>query len=160
MSKLKFSGRVRLVIALLSLVSSVGCGSASVGKFDSIFAGSDERSVMLSQRLDKFHRAVYWGSVNEVTEYVMPDKQLTFISDLKKQRKEQQFVDFEVSQVDFTDPEKNNADVEVKVRFFKVPTYVVETRREIQHWEFDRFDGGWKLRDVEPAADDADTARS
>jgi hypothetical protein len=66
----------------------------------------------------------------------------------KQNRQKERMVDLNVSDVVF-DGTTGDAVVEVQIRYFEEPRYVVNTRVEKQTWDYHRFGGGWLLHDIE-----------
>ena len=106
-----------------------------------VTAGEQKRTQLLNERLTKFNRALYWGSINEAMLYVKSENRSDFYRKVKKQKKEEQLVDYDISDVFLEENDK--ALVEVAVRYYKVPHYIVKTREERQVWEFYPLNGGW-----------------
>lgn len=116
-------------------------------------ATSKSRVALLNERVSAFNRAMYWSDqiklANMVTAKVRPE----IGRRLKARRKTENLVDMEVQNIEL-DAENMNAEVEMLTRFFKVSHNVVKERIEKQTWAFFRFEGGWKLTDIEQISEE------
>ena len=75
------------------------------------------------------------------------EKQKEVLDRAKFNRRDERLVDLDIENITLNDD--GTADVEVKVRYFRTPSYLVETRRERERWDFSRLGGGWFLENVE-----------
>ncbi len=110
-------------------------------------AGDESKEEMLNTRVESFHRSVYWGKVDDAKLFVKKEKQKEVLDRAKFNRRDEKLVDLEVENITLN--EDGTADVDVKVRYFRTASYVVETRRERERWNFMRLGGGWFLENIE-----------
>ncbi len=137
---------ISLFICALGLLS--GCST-----MNQMTAGPADRQQLLTELLPKFHRSVYWAQFEQAAAFVTPEARAEFVSKNESARRKENLVELEIDNVEFG-PEAETAQVDVVVRYFKNPTYMVESRREQETWKFTRGDG-WlyhSAKDLGPAA--------
>lgn len=138
-------------LALFGLLSaSVGCSGLGP-----IAAGDREKAVMLNQTLATFQKASYWGAVDEASVMVAKEALPRFMEQAHKDQRKQKLVSIKTDSVTFGQ-DMSQADVMVRVKYFKIPSYVVQTRVEKQLWAFERLSGGWKFFDRAVVTEEAD----
>ena len=115
-------------------------------------AGPQNREQLLQSQLPVFHRAVYWGKLDEAMEFVDPAIRSSFISRQQSTRRAENLVEMNVDKVEFAEDSKS-ATVDVIVRYFRKPQYLVKERREQETWAFSRADG-WQYRGAEVVIED------
>jgi hypothetical protein len=114
-----------------------------------------DRMALLPDRVATFNHAMYWGRSQDALTFALPESR----SDLSKAMKEaakyqERIVETKVDNIEF-DEDGTNATVEVTVRAFRVPVYVVNDTAKRQRWVFS-LTNGWQLAGIdEGAADDA-----
>ncbi len=146
------------LILVLAFLAFTGCTTMSY--VESAIAGPRKKRDLLVKDVESFHQHLYWGSPDLAANHVTPEERSSFISKHRKRREKERFVDMEVESIEAQE-EPWDADVFVRVRYFRIPTYIVETRRERERWQFNRFSGGWEfmgstvLRDDEEADEGA-----
>lgn len=139
-----------LCLVLLACALS-GCLGATLSTLEDLTAGQGKRISSLNQAVAKFHKAVYWDTGYEAAKFVAPEAQATFANKFRSSpdglyQDKEKLVDINIEGVEF-DPEVNRARVEVLIKYFKVPQYVVQTRKQSEIWSYHRMDGGWLLSD-------------
>ena len=139
----------RGLVAALScalVVSASGCILVPfVQAFKEVGATEGDRMALLPEQIKKFNAAVVFGNRMEAMSCVSTDSQGKVGSELKDNTEEERIVDSKVNNVVWADNARQ-ATVEMKVKYFKVPVYVVNTRVEEQRWAFNVGEG-WKLTD-------------
>jgi hypothetical protein len=116
-----------------------------VQAFKEVGATEGDRMALLPEQIKKFNSAVVFGNRMEAMQYVSTDSQEKIASGLKDNTEEERIVDSKVNNVVWADSARQ-ATVEIKVKYFKVPVYIVTTRVEEQRWAFSVGEG-WKLID-------------
>ncbi len=142
-------GRIGTLAAAL-LVS--GCSTLS--SLDHITMGKSSREAELQLAVDHFCKAYYWGSTGELAQYVEDGAWRDFATKFNQHRKGERLVDLQVENVDFDDNSRS-AQVDIKVRYFKEPTYLVQQRVDKQTWNFHRLDGGWRFHKLDIGQDES-----
>ncbi|MFN8389265.1 MAG: hypothetical protein U0136_03140 [Bdellovibrionota bacterium] len=139
--------KVRNLIARgLLFIGAVVC-AAGCTSMQRMTAGETDRQAMLSELLPKFHRSVYWGKFDEAAEFVDPLARQTFIQRNVANRKTENLVELQLDNVEYG-PNAQSATVDVLVKYFKNPTYMVETRKEQETWRF-TTGAGWQYLGAE-----------
>ena len=100
---------------------------------------------LLSEEVKKFNAAVVWGNRTEAMTFVAGESQLKLSSQFKDHSDDERIVETKVDSVEWGEAARS-ATVLVKVRYFRVPVYVVNVRKEEQQWQFTMSDG-WKIKD-------------
>jgi len=88
-----------------------------------------------------------WGKQLQALSFAEPDSQATIRQFLVQHGKDERVVESEIESIEFS-PDAYAAIVNSRVRYYRVPYYVVEERQENQEWSFS-LSGGWKIKDVE-----------
>ncbi len=109
---------------------------------------------MLEEQVMKFNRALYWGAYDEALAYVAPEVRQELVRRWKK-KGTIKVVEQNVTDVVFNEG-NDEAEVEVQVRYFKQPVYIVNTRTQQQKWRYYRMSGGWYLYQMEEKEGGAD----
>lgn len=136
-----FSCRQLISLLIFCAIFS-GCSTARLEDVVRIRRGSKQTA--LQERLERFNRARYWGGLSESVAFVKPEYQSEFIRLERNSTDIQRIVRTDITRVELT-PDGSTAEVEMVVRYFEKPTYLVKTRREGQIWSYERFAGGWLL---------------
>ncbi len=133
--------RIFVTIFLICLSSCIFAPS-----LDSIhkagFTKSD-RMQILGAEVKSFHDALFWGHVNDAIVYADQDLRSQIATEIRNRTANERIVESSVELVDFTE-DGYEAAVEVGVRYFKIPQYVVNKRVEKERWRFTVVNG-WKI---------------
>ena len=103
---------------------------------------------LLNDNVNAFHKAVYWGSPEEVAGIVAPEAQMEFLNKTRKQRRTEKLVDMEVENTIFNEG-STSATVDVQVKYYRIADYLVKTRREREKWEFSFLGRCWYYKGAE-----------
>jgi len=133
-----------LVFAGLICVTLSSCWLApSIDSIQRAGVNVSGRQKLLSETLTDFHHALFWGSTTEAMDFVSPAKSDELRILLKSHRKLGRVVESNVEFVDFSS-DAYAADVEVTEKFHDFATNSLNTRLELEKWEYS-FNEGWKL---------------
>jgi hypothetical protein len=137
-------------VYLLLLVSLSACIFAPT--IDSVRrAGLTEgsRQGLLPESLKNFNEALQWGSSQDAINYIDPEGQdiENMANQIQQLAQEEKVVESKILGIDFKE-NAFKAIVNVNVRAYKVPYYVVTDRKEKQIWKFSLSDG-WKINSRE-----------
>lgn len=122
----------KTIIFLTALIVAIGCASTAT-KYE-----------QLSERVDKFNKAVYWGMLPQAMAFVEGDNQQVLRQDLRRRIRSEKTVDMQVEEVSI-DEEGDSAEVSVVTRYYQSPSYTVMERREEQLWNYSALGSGWTL---------------
>lgn len=137
----------RLLGVLLLAALCTACSSH--GRLEDVMVvGEESLQTALQERLERFNRARYWGGLSETVAFVTPKYQRDFIQKERSNTDVQRMVRTDVLRVELVDS-GSSAEVEMEVRYFEKPTYLVKTRKEVQTWKYHRFAGGWLLTELD-----------
>lgn len=117
----------------------------AIDSFKQLGVTKSDRTALLPTTLKRFHDSLYWGKPQEAMELVVSDARPELSEELQAIAEDERVVDSKIRRVDFSE-DASNAKVQVAIKFFKVPFYIVNERRELQEWTFS-VSNGWKLRD-------------
>lgn len=140
--------------AMLLLVSACfvqqGCFLApAIDSFNKLGVTESDRKALLGERIHRFRDALYWGEPGEAIAFVLPQSRQMLEPAFRRIRKEEKIVDSRLESVEFLE-NGYKADVEMIVKYYRVPYYVVNERTEKQVWEFNMSDG-WLLSERKEA---------
>lgn len=135
----------RVVCAALLFASLAGCQVAVpfIDSFKQIGATEGDRVQLLAKSIKQFQDARYWDDQTVAMNFFLPDKRMELLQTLRRKQKDERIIESKVDDVTFTDDSKS-AEVNVLVRSYKVPYYVVNERTERQTWKFS-LSQGWQL---------------
>ena len=138
-----FATRCVWAICLLSAFIS-GCADFTTVGTRALFAGSSTKSTMLSERVKSFGQARFWQ--DETAMSAMMNSNARLNSDLlfSSNDKTEKLVEITSKKQDIFE-DSSKALVTLNVKYYKIPIYQVEERKEELLWVFDRFGGGWYL---------------
>jgi hypothetical protein len=136
---------VTLGLALGASTGLSGCVLVPfIQAFKEVGATEGDRMALLDKEIKGFNAAIVWGNHTEAAGYVAPESQLKLSSQFKDTSEEERIVDTKVTNVVWADGARE-ATVQVKIKFYRVPVYVVNTRTEEQRWAWSL--GSWKIVD-------------
>lgn len=105
-----------------------------------------DRHRLLNEKVNDFNRVRTWGESLQIVAFATNDLRPKLERSLPVKGKEK-IVETEVITTDY-EQESKKASVQARIKYFRVPYYVVEERIEKQSWEFNLSEG-WKLSDLE-----------
>ena len=109
-----------------------------------ISAGPSQREGLLSQRLDKFTRAMYFESKSDLRDYIEPVYQRAYFKTYNRRGETEDFVESDVKSIEFFN-KSNNAVALVRTKILDKSSLYVKNKYEKLDWRFYDIDGGWKL---------------
>ena len=130
-----------LFFTLIFLISSCASGNSPL---ENMLAGSSARVTALQEKVKDFHTALYWGSLEEAVINVEQTYKKEFIRKVRNFSSNHKFTNLELLSIEYNE-DITEATIHVKVKYYKIPTYIVETSITEEIWKFDRFGGGWFL---------------
>ena len=138
----------RILFLALIFLASLSLSACSVlESARNLTSGEMGRTELLTKRLNKFTKALYWGSVDDATLFVIAEKRRDFYRSKKKELKDKKMVDIEVTDVEVGE-DARTANVSVEIQYYEIPNFVVQKRMEQQEWEFRSLSGGWLYADA------------
>jgi hypothetical protein len=123
------------------------CGCFLVPAYDSFRktgVTESQRIDLLPQELKRFTEALYWGKPGEALAFVAAEHVDELREGFAVSRENIRVVESKVTDIRFNDGAQE-ADVQMTVRYYQIPFFVVKDRQEQQKWEFGLTDG-WKLK--------------
>lgn len=137
----------RAILVVVAAVTFSGCFIIPfVQAFKETGATEGDRMALLEPEARKFADAMVLGNKQLAMTVVMPESRTTISKQIRGRNEEERVVESKLDDVQYTEAARK-ATVTLKVRYYKVPFYIVKSRLEEQHWEFSMSDG-WKLRDM------------
>ncbi len=135
--KMHFLHMIKKLTILLFFLSSCSYLSKAT-------AGPAQREGLLSSRLNKFTRAMYFESISELSDYIEPVYQKTYFKNFERRGDTQDFVESKVKSLDFYS-DSNKAVAFVRTKFIDKGSLYVQNKYEKLDWRFTGGNGGWKL---------------
>lgn len=142
-----------IIFLSLVFIGGVFSGCIDFGALNTVAASPAKKAELLQKTVDDFNQDLYWGSVELASLQVDPKIRSEFQRTYRKRREKERLVDVEVENVDYA-ASGNEATITIRVQYYKIPSYVVETRKEQQIWEFGRFEGGWRYLEGKEVLED------
>jgi hypothetical protein len=113
-----------------------------------------DRMALLPDRVQSFNHAMYWGRSEDALAFALPESRPELMKSMKEAAKYQErIVETKVDFIDF-DEDGTSATVDVTVKAFRVPVYVVNDTARRQRWVFSLTDG-WQLAGIDGEIKDA-----
>jgi len=135
-----------VAVALLSVAVSGCIVVPFIQAFRETGATPSDRRALLEPETKKFSDAMMLGKRMKALSVVLPESRDDIGRQIKELGEGERVVEAKIDDVQWDD-ESMKATVYMKIRYYKVPFYIVETRMDEQHWEFSMGDG-WKLRNM------------
>ena len=86
---------------------------------------------------------------SQALEFVVPEERDRLREGIREHRmKKERIVESKVEDVIFDD-DARTADVEMTIRYYRTPVYIVKDRLEVQKWSFVGVGTGWLLSERE-----------
>ena len=144
--KLRYTA-VQIVLGLLPLALS-GCPLMVpiIGGFKQMGLTEGDRKNLLKPAVQGFQTAMGTGDLDGAIHYLQPEAielRQALIDEMRKKKHKEKVVDSKIDFMIYSDS-AHRAEVEVLVKYFEVPYYIVNQRIEKGVWEFG-LKGGWKL---------------
>jgi len=136
---------MRLVVLCLSVLFLLsGCFLAPfIGAFKDSGATQGDRERLLSLDVKRFTEAMSWGSAGPILAFVDESAQKQVQEQLNEKADTERVVESKISNVDFAN-DSFDANVLVKVKYYRIPYYIVQERKENLGWKF-TLGSGWRL---------------
>jgi len=134
------------LLVVFAAIHSSGCVLVPfVNAFKQTGVAEGDRMALLAPEVKKFSDGIAWGNKTAALEVVADQSRETISKQMRSAGEEERIWECKVDEVAWSD-NAYKAKVSVKVKYYKVPFYVVKTRIEEQRWEFS-LATGWKLVD-------------
>lgn len=136
-----------LKIFLMVLIVAAHCSGCVLVPFVNAFkqtgVAEGDRKALLAPEVKKFCDGISWGNKAAALEVVADESRETVSKQLRDVGEGERVWECKVDDVMWSE-DAYKAKVSVKVRYYKIPFYVVKTRIEEQRWEFS-LAKGWRL---------------
>lgn len=134
--------RVAILVSISAFVSGCVALAPVMQTYSQIGVSEGDRMRLLDTSLSEFSNAVYWGNANKALTFASDQAKEDLKNHIRQASKQEKVVETEVEFVDYDD-DVYAAEVDVLVKYYKVPQYVVKERRERQFWQFS-VASGWE----------------
>ena len=134
----------------------VGCVAFAplIKTYSEIGVSREDRVRLLESNVNEFHDAVYWGRSQTALSLAKEESRNELRQLIRSIRKsKQKIVESKIEFVDF-DEDAYEAEVEVLVKYYEEPYYIVRDRTEKQKWEFETA-SGWKFVTLEDSTEES-----
>lgn len=115
-----------------------------IDAFKKTGVAESDRQAMLGSDVKKFTDALVWGSQMDALSMVQPEAQSEIAKQISTLGEGLKVVDAKVNNAVFTN-DAYEAEVNLTLRFYESPYFVVKNQKESQKWVFSLSDG-WKLK--------------
>lgn len=148
----------RGIVCGLVLVGLSGCILVPiVDGVKKIGVTKSDRMALLPERVASFNHAMYWGRSEDALAFTLPESRPEIVKSMKEAAKfQERIVETKVDFIDF-DEDGTSATVDVTVKAFRVPVYVVSDTAKRQRWVFSLTDG-WQLAGIDSDGEQRDGA--
>lgn len=99
-----------------------------------------DREALLPDKIKEFHELIYWNKMTDAVGYIQGNSRQEQARALKKDVKDYHVVDSKVDFISYND-DSTSAKVDIIVRRYKIPYYIVEEITQEETWEFSTVDG-------------------
>lgn len=156
---MKICGRLAVrSISLLLALSLNGCIVPIISGFRQMGLTANSREELLQNDLQVFHAGMQRNEMQTVLNYIGDDADAGLRDqvrdELRSAKRKEKMVEAGIDFVDYSD-ESRRATVEMRIKYYKIPYYVIKERLETEEWAWHTSDG-WKLasREVKDVAAD------
>jgi hypothetical protein len=136
--------RMAMGVILLALFILSGCVALApvIETYRQLGVSSSDRAALLDKHVKDFHEAIYWGQSHTALSLADESVRVELREKIRDAHKNVKLIDSKIDFVEFND-DVNEAKVDVAVKYYKVPFYVVNEKVEQQEWKFGAG-SGWK----------------
>lgn len=106
-------------------------------------ATPSSREQLLAKDVKRFTEAVFWGNTRQALKYVDPALSPDLSAELAKYQGNRRLVEGKLIDIRFSES-SFQAEVDLLMRYYEVPVYVVKESNETQEWKYS-FTDGWKI---------------
>ena len=144
-----------LLVGALFAVGLSGCLLVPlVDGVKKIGVTKSDRMALLPEQVENFNQAMYWGRSDQALTYAVPESRTELVKSMREAAKYQErIVETKVDHIEFND-DGFEATVDVTVKAFRVPVYVVNDSSKQQRWVFSLTEG-WQLAGIDEEKKDA-----
>lgn len=136
---------ITFVALAVLLLSTSGCFLAPfISGFQELGATPSGRQQLLTDGVKKYTEALFWGNPSKALTLVDEPIREQVAADIKSFSSSKRMVESKVIDISFEDS-SYRAVVNVQLKYYEVPVYVVKDQVEQQEWMFS-FSEGWKLK--------------
>lgn len=116
----------------------------AIGSIKQAGVVESDRQELLAKEVKHYSDILSMGRPNDALVFVAADQVPTLGSELRKAMRQEKIVESAIDDVTFTN-DSYDAEVMMRVKYYKVPVYIVDERMEKQHWTFS-LASGWKMQ--------------
>ncbi|MCB0328153.1 MAG: hypothetical protein KDD70_00780 [Bdellovibrionales bacterium] len=143
-------GKPPIVLVALLLLFLLTCNGCILVPFINSAKQSgllrSDRERLLQEEVTKFHRVRFWGKSMQALGFASDEGRESVGDFLRAHSEGEKVVESAIDFVDFQE-DAYRAEVAARIKYYRVPYYVVEERIENQNWAFS-VASGWKITDV------------
>ncbi len=132
--------KVLLLLTFLFFLNSCVALAPVMETYRQMGVSEADRMQLLEQRVREFHDSIYWGRPHTALQLSDESARPDLRRRVRDRRRKEKLVDSKVDFVEFDD-DAYEAKVDVLIRFYRVPNYVVKERVETQDWRFSTVSG-------------------
>jgi hypothetical protein len=114
-----------------------------IGSFKQAGVTQSDREALLPREVKRFNDALFWGNSGPIMAMVDEAAREEIGNQVAEAADVERVVESKVLKVNYAN-DAYEADVKLKVRFYRVPFYIVQDRVEHQRWKFS-FHDGWQI---------------
>lgn len=135
---------VKLTLLIVLCCGMSGCILAPfIQAFSDAGVTEGDRQRLLSQSLRGYMEALRWSDTNAAAKYMEPQLHQALFQEARRKRGKERVVEGVVEEVIFSS-NGYEADVEILLRTYEIPVFVVKDRVEKHRWNFG-VGGGWSM---------------
>ena len=142
----KFSAWPAIKFTIVICLSVIISGCILIPAIDGvkkIGVTKSDREALLQPEVERFQEYVYWNRWQQAGSMVRDDLRNEMVKERLAKAKGYRLVDSKIDFIEF-DEDGSKALVDITIRRYKVPFYLVEEVAEQQTWEF-TISSGWKF---------------
>lgn len=136
---------MKKLFLLLFLINLTACPLIPVfDTFKQMGMTEDSRKELLPKKVKNFYNDLMSQRFLHMGQYLAEERREALLADLRKNRKDEKIIEGKIDLLDFYD-NTNRAEVEMIVRYYQSPYFIVKERIEQQTWKFYGSNSGWRL---------------
>lgn len=133
----------KYIIILLLLIFANSCALVPfISSYKEMGVTAADRQALLQKQTKKFNKAYSSNHFTEASVYVADEYRQEFFETVRGRSRKEKLVDSKVDLVEM-DEDARECNIDVIIRYYQIPFYIVKDRVYKQSWKFDS--GHWKL---------------
>lgn len=134
-----------IFLSLLIIISFNACFvTPLVDSFKGMGVTKSDREELINKTIKHFYANLRTNNYVHITQFLAKERKDALLRELRMRRKVEKLVDGKIDVIEFNE-DSHQAEVEVLVKYYEAPFFVLNERIEKQIWKFVGSQSGWRL---------------